>query len=52
MYWHFNSGGACHCIQDGVHVKHFMEIIPLKRADAAAIYSTLVDYFKQKYPVQ
>ena len=25
-----------------------MEIVPLKKADAATIYSTLVDYLKQK----
>ena len=38
----------CRWIEDGVPVEHFMEIIPLKKADAATIYSTLVDCLKQK----
>ena len=38
----------CCWIEDGLPVEHFMEIILLKKADAATIYSTLVDYLKQK----
>ena len=34
----------CRWIEDGLPVEHFMEIVPLKKADAATIYSTLVDY--------
>ena len=42
----------CRWIEDGLPVEHFMEIVPLKKADAATIYSTLVDYIletKQKH---
>ena len=38
----------CCWIEDGLPVEHFMEIVPLKKADAATIFSTLVDYLKQK----
>ena len=38
----------CRWIEDGLPVEHFMEIVPLKKADAATIYSTLVDCLKQK----
>ena len=38
----------CRWIEDGLPVEHFMEIVPLKKADAATIYFTLVDYLKQK----
>ena len=33
----------CRWIEEGLPVEHFMEIVPLKKADAATIYSTLVD---------
>ena len=38
----------CCWIEDGLPVEHFMEIVPLKKADAATIYSTLVDYLKME----
>ena len=34
--------------EDGEPVEHFFDIIPLKKADAASIYTTLTDWFKQK----
>ena len=34
--------------EDGEHVEDFSDIIPLKKADAASIYTTLTDWFKQK----
>ena len=33
----------CRWIEDGMPVEHFMGIVPLKKADAATIYTTLVD---------
>ena len=35
--------------EDGEPVEHFFDIIPLKKADAASIYTTLTDWFKQKF---
>ena len=34
--------------EDGETAEHFFDIIPLKKADAASIYTTLTDWFKQK----
>ena len=34
--------------EDGEPAEHFFDIIPLKKADAASIYTTLTDWFKQK----
>lgn len=34
--------------ENGEPVEHFFDIIPLKKADAASIYTTLTDWFKQK----
>ena len=34
--------------EDGEPVEHFFDIIPLKKADAAYIYTTLTDWFKKK----
>jgi hypothetical protein len=34
--------------EGGEPVEHFFDIIPLKKADAASIYTTLTDWFKQK----
>ena len=38
----------CRCVEDGVPVEHFLEIVPLKSADAKTIYSTLVEFSKEK----
>ena len=35
-------------VEDGVPVEHFLEIIPLKATDARTIYSTLVEFMKDK----
>jgi hypothetical protein len=35
-------------VEDGEPVEHFFDIIPLKKADAESIYSTLIDWLKQK----
>ena len=35
-------------VEDGEPVEHFFDVIPLKKADAESIYSTLIDWFKQK----
>ena len=38
----------CRWVEDGVPVEHFLEIVPLKSADAKTIYSTLVEFLKEK----
>lgn len=38
----------CQCVKDGLPVEHFIEIVPLKKADAKTIYETLVDCLKIK----
>ena len=46
----------CHWVEDGVYnniphnipVEHFLEIVPSKSADAKTIYSTLVEFLKEK----
>ena len=35
-------------VENGEPVEHFFDIIPLKRADAESIYSTLIDWLKLK----
>ena len=35
-------------VEDGVPVEHFLEIVPLKSADSKTIYSTLVEFLKEK----
>ena len=35
-------------VEDGEPVEHFFDIIPLKKADAESIYSTLIDWLKQE----
>ena len=39
---------VCHWVGNGLPVEHFIEIIPLKKADAQTIYATLVDWLKVK----
>ena len=38
----------CHWVEGGIPVEHFLEIVPLKSADAKTIYSTLVEFLKEK----
>ena len=38
----------CRWVEDGVLVEHLLEIVPLKSADATSIYSTLVEFLKEK----
>ena len=38
----------CRWVKDGLPVEHFIEIVPLKKADAKTIYETLVDCLKKK----
>ena len=38
----------CCWVEDGVPVEHILEIVPLKSADAKIIYSTLVEFLKEK----
>ena len=35
-------------MEDGLPVEHFIEVIPLKKADANTIYETLIDCLKKK----
>ena len=39
---------SCRWGEGGVPVEHFLEIVPLKSADAKTIYSTLVEFLKEK----
>ena len=38
----------CRWVEDGVPTEHFLEILPLKRANAEAIYSAIVSCLKEK----
>ena len=38
----------CRWVENGLPVEHFIEIIPLKKADARTIYKTLVNCLKVK----
>ena len=38
----------CHWIEDGLPVEHFLEVVPLKSVDVKTIYSTLVEFLKEK----
>ena len=40
--------GVCRWVENGLPVEHFIEIIPLKKADAQTIYETLVVCLKVK----
>ena len=39
---------VCRWVENGLPVEHFIEIIPLKKADARSIYETLVDCLRTK----
>ena len=39
---------VCRWVENGLPVEHFIEIIPLKKADAQTIYATQVDCLKVK----
>ena len=39
---------VCSWVENGLPVEHFIEIIPLKKADAQTIYATQVDCLKMK----
>ena len=38
----------CRWVEDGKPVEHFFEILPLKKADAQLIYSSLINWLKQR----
>ncbi len=38
----------CRYVEDGEHVEHLFEILPLKKADAQSIYSSLINWLKQR----
>ena len=39
---------CCHWVESGVPEEHFIEISPLKKANAESIYSALVEYCREK----
>ena len=39
---------CCHWVESGVPEKYFIEILPLKEANAEIIYSALVEYWREK----
>ena len=39
---------CCRWMESGVPEEHFIEILPLKKANAESIYSTLVEYCREK----
>ena len=38
----------CRWVENGLPVEHFLDIIPLTKADAKTIYTTLVDVLRAK----
>ena len=40
---------CCHWVESGVPEEHFIEILPLKKANAESIYSALVEYSREMY---
>ena len=38
----------CRWVEDGEPVEHFFEILPLKKADGQSIYSSLINWLKQR----
>ena len=38
---------CCHWVVSGVPEEHFIEILPLKKANAESIYSALVEYCRE-----
>ena len=39
---------CCRWVENGVPEEHFIEILPLKKANAESIYSALVEYCREK----
>ena len=39
---------CCHWVESGVPEEHFIEILPLKKANAESIYSALVEHCREK----
>ena len=39
---------CCRWVESGVPEEHFIEILPLKKANAESIYSALVEYCRKK----
>ena len=39
---------CCHWVESGVPEEHFIEILPLKKANAESIYSASVEYCREK----
>ena len=39
---------CCHWVESGVPEEHFIETLRLKKANAESIYSTLVEYYREK----
>ena len=39
---------CCRRVESGVPEEHFIEILPLKKANAESIYSALVEYCREK----
>ena len=39
---------CCHWVESGVPEEHFIEILPLKKANTGSIYSALVEYCREK----
>ena len=39
---------CCRWVESGVLEEHVIEILPLKKANAESIYSTLVKYYREK----
>ena len=38
----------CRWVEDGEPVEHFFEILPLKKANAKSVYSSLINWLKQR----
>ena len=32
----------CHWVEKGIPVEHFLEVVPLKKADALSIYTSII----------
>ena len=39
---------CCHWVESGVPEEYFIEFLPLKKANAESIYSTLVEYCRER----
>ena len=39
---------VCHWVEDGEPVEHFIEIVPLKKANAKFNYDSIIDCLKKK----